>query len=84
MGAIEANFKLFHDMRNKKGFIPLKKCTYVICYLAIGNVPNGYDEYLAMLDMASPECLEYFCNAIIKLYGTYFLRGPTSHDIARL
>ena len=30
------------------------------------------------------ECLDYFCNAIIELYGREFLRRPTSHDIARL
>ena len=30
------------------------------------------------------ECLDYFCNAVIELYGREFLRRPTSHDIARL
>ena len=30
------------------------------------------------------ECLDKFCDAIIKLYGREFLRRPTTHDIARL
>ena len=32
----------------------------------------------------SRECLLFFCNAIIKLYGNEFLRKPTRHDITRI
>ncbi|KAJ0928646.1 putative harbinger transposase-derived protein [Helianthus annuus] len=37
-----------------------------------------------MSDRTSRECLQFFCNAIIKLYAKEFLRKLTRHDIARI
>ncbi|KAI3762178.1 hypothetical protein L1987_52602 [Smallanthus sonchifolius] len=84
---IESKFEWFQeglDRRMKKSFVALQKCTSTIKQLATGNPPDEYDEYLSMACRTSRECLEYFCNAIVILYGKEFLRRPTSHDVALL
>ena len=84
---IKANCDYFrdtYDASNRKSFTPIQKCTSAIRQLASGNPPDEFDEYLGMSARTSRECLEYFCNMIILLYGKEFLRAPTSHDIAIL
>ncbi|KAI3704588.1 hypothetical protein L1987_74813 [Smallanthus sonchifolius] len=84
---IESKFEWFQeglDGRMKKSFVTLQKCTSAVKQLATGNPPDEYDEYLSMACRTSRECLEYFCNAIVILYGKEFLRGPTSHGVALL
>ncbi|KAI3826312.1 hypothetical protein L1987_00358 [Smallanthus sonchifolius] len=87
VGDVEARFEYFQegeDARNKKGFTPLQKCISAIKQLGTGNPPDEFDDYLSMARRTSSECLEYFCNAIIQIYGKEFLRRPTSHDITLL
>ncbi|KAJ0832132.1 putative protein kinase RLK-Pelle-WAK family [Helianthus annuus] len=87
VGDIEASEEWFqegYDARGKPSFTPIQKCTSAIRQLATGNAPDQYDEYLAMLERTSRECLQFFCNAVIKLYANEFLRKPTSHDISRI
>ncbi|KAJ0912905.1 putative harbinger transposase-derived protein [Helianthus annuus] len=87
VGDIEASegwFQEGYDARGKPSFTPIQKCTSVIRQLATGNPPDQYDEYLAMSERTSRECLQFFCNAVIKLYSNEFLRKPTSHDISRI
>jgi hypothetical protein len=87
VGDIEASFPYFQegmDARNKKSFTAIQKCTSAIKQLSTGEPPDNFDEYLCMADRTSRECLTYFCDAVIHLYGREFLRRPTSHDIARI
>uniref|UniRef100_A0A251S9Z1 Putative harbinger transposase-derived protein n=1 Tax=Helianthus annuus TaxID=4232 RepID=A0A251S9Z1_HELAN len=87
VGDIEASEEWFqegYDASGKPSFTPIQKCTSAIRQLATGNAPDQYDEYLAMLERTSHECLQFFCNAVIKLYANEFLRKPTSHDISRI
>uniref|UniRef100_A0A251UEE0 Putative harbinger transposase-derived protein n=1 Tax=Helianthus annuus TaxID=4232 RepID=A0A251UEE0_HELAN len=87
VGDIEASEEWFqerYDARGKPSFTPIQKCTSAIRQLATGNPPDQYDEYLAMSERTSRECLQFFCNAVIKLYANEFLRKPTSHDISRI
>ncbi|KAJ0907719.1 hypothetical protein HanRHA438_Chr07g0302381 [Helianthus annuus] len=87
VGDIEASegwFQEGYDARGKPSFTPIQKCTSAIRQLATGNLPDQYDEYLAMSERTSRECLQFFCNAVIKLYSNEFLRKPTSHDISRI
>ncbi|MFS8013957.1 putative harbinger transposase-derived protein [Helianthus anomalus] len=87
VGDIEASegwFQEGYDARGKPSFTPIQKCTSAIRQLATGNPPDQYDEYLAMSERTSRECLQFFCNAVIKLYSNEFLRKPTSHDISRI
>ncbi|KAJ0435669.1 putative harbinger transposase-derived protein [Helianthus annuus] len=87
VGDIETREEWFHkdyDGRGKRSFTPIQKCTSTIHQLATGNPPDQFDEYLAMSERTSRECLQFFCNAIIKLYAKEFLCKPTRHDIARI
>ena len=82
--ASEEWFQEGYDGRGKRSFTPIQKCTSAIRQLATGNPPDQFDEYLAMSARTSRECLLFFCNAIIKLYGNKFLRKPTRHNITRI
>ncbi|KAJ0732908.1 putative harbinger transposase-derived protein [Helianthus annuus] len=87
VGDIEATEEWFQECyngRGKRSFTHIQKCTSVIRQLATGNPPDQFDEYLAMSDKTSRECLQFFCNALIKLYGKEFLRKPTRHDISHI
>nr|XP_043639464.1 uncharacterized protein LOC122610550 [Erigeron canadensis] len=82
---IEANFPYFqegYDARFKRSFTAIQKITSAIRQLATGNAPDEYDEYLCMAARTSSENLDYFCDAIIKLYDREYLCRPTQHDVA--
>ncbi|KAK9059839.1 hypothetical protein SSX86_020543 [Deinandra increscens subsp. villosa] len=72
------------DARGKESFTAIHKCTSAIRQLASGNVPDEYDEYLAMAERTSRETLDHFVTSVCLLYKDEFLRAPTSHDIALL
>jgi hypothetical protein len=85
VGDIEASFPYFqttYDARNRKSFTGIQKCTSAIKQLSTGEPADNFDEYLCMAERTSRECLQFFCDAVIHLYGREFLRRPTSHDIA--
>nr|XP_043638361.1 uncharacterized protein LOC122609378 [Erigeron canadensis] len=84
---IEANFPYFqegYDARKRKSFMAIQKCTSAVRQLVTGNAPDWYDEYLCMAARTAREILDYFCDAIIRLYSREYLRRPTSHDVARI
>nr|XP_043639516.1 uncharacterized protein LOC122610605 [Erigeron canadensis] len=84
---IEANFPYFqerYDARKRKSFTAIQKCTSAVRQLATGNAPDEYDEYLCMTARTARETLDYFCDAIIRLYSREYLRWPTSHEVARI
>ena len=66
---VSERFEFFqegYDGRKKKSFTPIQKITSAVKQLATGNPPDEYDEYLAMSDRTSRECLEFF------LHGNYY------------
>nr|XP_043630574.1 uncharacterized protein LOC122601905 [Erigeron canadensis] len=73
-----------YDARKRKSFTAIQKCTSAVRQLATGNTPDEYDEYLCMAARTARETLDYFCEAIIRLYSREYLRRPTSHDVARI
>nr|XP_043639693.1 uncharacterized protein LOC122610805 [Erigeron canadensis] len=84
---IEANSPYFqesYDARKRKSFTVIQKCTSAVRQLATGNEPDEYDEYLCMAARTARETLDYFCDAIIRLYSREYLHRPTSHDVARI
>ncbi|XP_022007921.1 uncharacterized protein LOC110907214 [Helianthus annuus] len=85
--AVEANDEYFqesYDARGRRSFTPLQKVTSAIKQLATGNPPDEGNEYLHMAARTSRECLEYFCETVCRIYGSEFLRRPTSHDMTLL
>nr|XP_043619346.1 uncharacterized protein LOC122591187 [Erigeron canadensis] len=79
------NFPYFQERYDaRKSFTAIQKCTSAVRQLATGNAPDEYDEYMCMAARTARETLDYFCNAIIRLYSREYLRRPTSHDVARI
>ncbi|MFS8015645.1 hypothetical protein Hanom_Chr15g01359141 [Helianthus anomalus] len=86
VGDIEATeewFQKSYDTRGKPSFIPIQKCTSAIRQLATSNPPDQFDEYLAMSDRTSRECLQFFFvtrskNCMVKSFYVN-RRDTTSH-----
>ncbi|KAJ0897423.1 hypothetical protein HanRHA438_Chr08g0345581 [Helianthus annuus] len=85
VGDIEASEEWFqerYDARGKPSFTPIQKCTSAIRQLATGNPPDQYDEYLAMSERTSRECLHFFAMRSLSCMLTSFYvnrRATTSH-----
>lgn len=77
-------FKQKTDCRGKFGFTTIQKCTSAIRQLAYGTAPDAFDEYLKISERTSRECLQYFCEFVIDIYGPKYLRKPTADDIQHL
>ncbi|GJR16570.1 retrovirus-related pol polyprotein from transposon TNT 1-94 [Tanacetum coccineum] len=56
----------------------------VIRQLAYAAVPDSLDEYLQIGEKTSRDCLMYFCNGVIELYGEEYLRRPMQTDVEKL
>ena len=77
-------FQHSYDCTGKLGISPLTKCTSAIRQLAYGAVPDQLDEYLQIGRKTSSDCLEHFCDGVMKIYGEEFLRRPTQTDVEKL
>ncbi|GJU46864.1 ALP1-like protein [Tanacetum coccineum] len=60
------------------------KCTFAICQITYGAVPDALHEYLQMGATTASKSLQMFCKAIMELYGEEFLRKPTYTDMEKL
>lgn len=72
------------DATGKLGLDGLQKCTAAIRQLAYGMPADAVDEYLRMGESTAIRCLLEFCETVTRVYGSEYLRYPTSHDIQRL
>ena len=60
------------------------KCTSTIRQLAYDTVRDALDEYLQTRAENFRDSLEYFCQAIMDIYGDEFLRRPTYTEVEKL
>ncbi|XP_029708579.2 uncharacterized protein LOC115255014 [Aedes albopictus] len=72
------------DATGKLGLTSLQKCTAAIRQLAYGVTADAVDEYLRLAETTALKCLSEFCETIIRIYGSKYLRYPTSSDVQRL
>nr|GEX30301.1 Gag-Pol polyprotein [Tanacetum cinerariifolium] len=68
------------DCIGREGISPLIKCTSAIRQLAYGVNGNFLDEYMQISERSSRMALDYFCEAVMKIYGLEFLRKPTTRS----
>ncbi|XP_042061213.1 uncharacterized protein LOC121805430, partial [Salvia splendens] len=83
VNALEQRYLYFcfrHDAAGKPGHTPIQKCTAAIRQLAYGGTADMWDEYLHIGETTSLECLKYFCQAVIEVFGDQYLRKPTRED----
>ncbi|GKA17803.1 ALP1-like protein [Tanacetum coccineum] len=80
----DAYFHSNNDCSKKAGISPLIKCTSVIRQLAYDVNASFLDEYMQISERSSRMALDYFCQAVMKIYGPEFLRKPMVSDIEKL
>lgn len=72
------------DCTGRLDLSPLQKCTTAIRMLAYGTAADLLDEYLKVPESTALECLEYFVQGVIEVFGAKYLRHPTVEDTERL
>ncbi|KAL6843209.1 hypothetical protein ACP4OV_026922 [Aristida adscensionis] len=72
------------DCTGRLGLSPLQKCTAAIRMLAYGTAADMLDEYLKVAETTALECLEYFVQGVIEVFGAKYLRRPTVEDMEHL
>ena len=77
-------FKLKKDCTGTLGFTSIQKCTMAMRLLAYGAPADSQDDYLRMSESTALECLNYFCRAVVAVFGPTYLRSPNAQDTARL
>ncbi|XP_042016344.1 uncharacterized protein LOC121764375 [Salvia splendens] len=83
VNALERRYKYFRFRRDASGrprHTPIQKCTAAIRQLAYGGETDMFDEYLYIGETTARECLQYFCQAVIQIFGETYLRKPTPQD----
>ncbi|KAI3681348.1 hypothetical protein L6452_36140 [Arctium lappa] len=84
---LESHYPYFQqrvDAIKKKGLSPIQKCVAAIRQLAYGTPPDHYDEYLRVAESTAIECLNFFCQGVIQIFGKQYMRKPNATDIQRL
>jgi hypothetical protein len=74
-------FRQKRDAVGKVGFTPEQKITSALRILAYGSSADRNDEYIRMGESTMLCYLQVFCEAVIDLYGSFYLRKPTAEDL---
>jgi hypothetical protein len=72
------------DACGKMGLRPILKITAALRMLAYGGAADCNDEYLQLSETTSLQSMDRFCNAIVAIYSSEYLRHPTVSDLERL
>ncbi|GKC47346.1 ALP1-like protein isoform X1 [Tanacetum coccineum] len=72
------------DCTGKVGISGLLKCTSSMRQLAYGVHAEFLDEYMQISERTSRMALDYFCQAVMQIYGPEYLRKPTVTDVEKL
>lgn len=82
---VESNyFTQRQDALKCPGFLPEQMITCALRMLAYGSSANQLDEVIRMAESTVLKTLEKFCTAIIRIYGSRYLRSPTATDLELL
>ena len=71
-------------MLSRLGLSTLQKTTAAIWMLAYALPANAINEYIKIGESTAVENFKRFCYNIVEVFAEWFLRAPTSHDVARL
>ncbi|KAK3221500.1 hypothetical protein Dsin_008525 [Dipteronia sinensis] len=85
--AIENNDDYFTqkiDSVGKLGLSPLQKMTVPIWMLAYCCPAEFLDQYVQIGESTAIESLKHFCDVVIRVFETQYLKKPNTNDIARL
>ena len=69
------------DAVGRIGLHALVKTKAVLRMLAYGGAGDCNNEYLQLSETTSLQCMDCFCNAIVAMYKSEYLRKPTPKDL---
>ncbi|XP_047941349.1 uncharacterized protein LOC125188513 [Salvia hispanica] len=73
-------FRFRYDAAGRPGRTAIQKCAAAIRQLAYGGTTNMWDEYLYIGKTTALDCLKYFCQGVVEIFGEQYLRSPTPED----
>ncbi|GKD06785.1 ALP1-like protein isoform X1 [Tanacetum coccineum] len=77
-------FRNNFDYTGKEGISGLLKCTSAIRQLTYGVHAEILDEYMQISERSSRLALDHFCESVMQIYGSGYLRKPTVTDVEKL
>ena len=72
------------DATGRPGLSGLQKMTAAIRLLSYGYTADCCDEYLQIGETTVVESMKHFCDVVIALYESQYMRAPNTQDVARL
>jgi hypothetical protein len=69
------------DAVGRIGLHALVKTTAALRILAYSGAGDCNNEYLQPSETTSLQCMDCFCNAIVAMYESKYLREPTPEDL---
>ncbi len=84
---LESNTEYFtwrRDISGREGVSPLQKIVCAMRMLAYGESADRQDEYCHIGEKTALDSRKQFCQAILKLFSTQYLKKPGPEDIHRL
>ncbi|CAK8540846.1 unnamed protein product [Lathyrus sativus] len=81
LGQHDEYFQLKIDATGRSSLSPLQKCIIVIHMLAYGTSADSVDDYLRIGETTTLKCVDKFTRGVISLFGSQYLRKPTTEEI---
>ncbi|XP_057779476.1 uncharacterized protein LOC130998057 [Salvia miltiorrhiza] len=81
---VDPYFQQRPDAIGRLSFSPIQKCTAAVRQLAYGTAADCCDKYLRIGETTALECLKKFCKAVVRIFGSTYLRRPTAADVQRI
>ena len=69
---------------NTLGLSGEQKMTAALRMFAYGMSADSLDEYVRIGDTTTIECVKRFCQGVVEIFGSEYLRSPNAVDISRL
>ena len=72
------------NVANTVGLSGEQKMTAALRMLAYGMSADSIDEYVRIGESTTIECVKRFCQGVVEIFGSEYLRSPNATDISRL
>eukprot|EP00918_Siedleckia_nematoides_P047919 GHVU01104954.1.p1 GENE.GHVU01104954.1~~GHVU01104954.1.p1 ORF type:complete len:448 (-),score=44.78 GHVU01104954.1:134-1477(-) len=72
------------DAAGVVGAPTMLKMTAALRVLGHATSTDIFDDYVRMSESSINECVKHYCMAVVRLYESTYLRGPTSEEVARI
>ena len=77
-------FVFKQDAAKKHGLSGHQKMTAALRMLAYGTPADALDDAYRIAESTALENLDHFCQSVVDIYGTEYLRSPNKADVTRL